>query len=98
MRIPIHTALAFCCALTTIPRSDPTPPCASTLQSPSTSRGDFSRPLDAFRSKVFQGYAAYGSHLYVLTGTSYDASGWVVNSQVASIEMNTGKIVQGPTH
>ncbi|EER36606.1 conserved hypothetical protein [Histoplasma capsulatum H143] len=64
MRIPIHTALALCCALTTIPRSDPTPPCASTLQSPSTSRGDFSRPLDAFRSKVFQGYAAYGSHLH----------------------------------
>ncbi|EEH10393.1 teichoic acid biosynthesis protein C [Histoplasma capsulatum G186AR] len=106
MRIPIHTALTFCWAHTTAPRSDPAAPSASTLRSPPTSRGDFSRPLvdskqpplDAFRSKVFQGYAAYGPHLYVPSGTSYDTSGGVVNSQVASIEMNTGKIVQGPTH
>ncbi|KKZ67142.1 hypothetical protein EMCG_07164 [[Emmonsia] crescens] len=68
-------------------------------------KGDFSKPLvnfkqpglDKFKSKVFQGYAVYGSYFYILTGTSYDASGGVVNSQVASIDMNTGKIVQGPT-
>ncbi|OAX79710.1 hypothetical protein ACJ72_05971 [Emergomyces africanus] len=68
-------------------------------------KGDFSKPLanfkqpglDKFKSKVFQGYAAYGSFLYIMTGTSYEANGGVVNSQVASIDMNTGKFVQGPT-
>ncbi|EGE83177.1 teichoic acid biosynthesis protein C [Blastomyces dermatitidis ATCC 18188] len=59
------------------------------------------RPLSAqgrqFKSKVFQGYAAHGSYLYIMTGTSYEASDGEVNSQVASIDMNTGKIVQGPT-
>ncbi|OJD18775.1 hypothetical protein AJ78_01246 [Emergomyces pasteurianus Ep9510] len=68
-------------------------------------KGDFSKPLadfkqpalDKFKSKVFQGYAVYGSYLYIMTGTSYEASGGVVNSQVASIDMNTGKIAQGPT-
>lgn len=53
---------------------------------------DFKQPPpDVFRSKVFQGYAAYGPHLYVLTGTSYDARGWVVNSQVASIRDEYGE-------
>ncbi|KAL2369545.1 teichoic acid biosynthesis protein C [Blastomyces gilchristii SLH14081] len=68
-------------------------------------RGDFANPLvnfpqpvlDKFKSKVFQGYAAHGSYLYIMTGTSYEASDGEVNSQVASIDMNTGKIVQGPT-
>ncbi|PGH02001.1 hypothetical protein GX51_04933 [Blastomyces parvus] len=68
-------------------------------------KGDFSTPLvnfpqpalDKFKSKAFQGYAAHGSYLYLMTGTSYEASGGEVNSQVASIDMNTGKIVQGPT-
>lgn len=66
-------------------------------------KGDFSKPLANFKqpalkslSPTFQGYAAYGQYLYVLTGTSYDASGGKVNSQVASIDLNTGKVVQGP--
>ncbi|MBA4861822.1 teichoic acid biosynthesis protein C [Streptomyces sp. PSKA54] len=65
--------------------------------------GDFSSRLADFKqpslptlSSTFQGYAAYGQYLYVLTGTSYDASGGVVNSEVTSIDMNTGTIKQGP--
>ncbi|KAL6850620.1 hypothetical protein ACO1O0_007744 [Amphichorda felina] len=45
---------------------------------------------------VFQGYAAFGSYIYFLLGESYDASGGVLNSQVLSLDLNTGKIVQGP--
>ncbi|OJD21566.1 hypothetical protein ACJ73_07092 [Blastomyces percursus] len=68
-------------------------------------RGDFANPLvdlpqpalDKLKSRVFQGYAAHGSYLYIMTGTSYEASGGDVNSQVASIDMNTGRIMQGPT-
>ncbi|KAK3306110.1 uncharacterized protein B0T15DRAFT_534386 [Chaetomium strumarium] len=67
-------------------------------------RGDFSRPLADFKQplpktkgKNFQGYAAYGRYLYMLWGDSYDASpGGVLNSEVASVDMNTGKVVQGP--
>ncbi|KAK2799706.1 hypothetical protein FQN50_008406 [Emmonsiellopsis sp. PD_5] len=67
-------------------------------------KGDFSSPLVNFKhpavnglSDTFQGYVAYGSYVYLLYGTSYDASGGEVNSQVTSVDMNTGKIVQGPT-
>ncbi|EEH39499.2 hypothetical protein PAAG_08768 [Paracoccidioides lutzii Pb01] len=67
-----------------------------------TTRGDFSKPLtnfkqpslDKFKSKVFQGYAAYGSYLYIMTVTSYDESGGKVNSEVACIDMNPGKMVR----
>ncbi|GIJ88082.1 hypothetical protein Asppvi_006998 [Aspergillus pseudoviridinutans] len=69
-----------------------------------TTRGDFSAPLVNFKqpalnalSSTFQGYAAYGQYLYLLTGTSYAASGDKVNSEVTSVDMNTGKVVQGPT-
>lgn len=69
----------------------------------SAAKGDFSKPLVNFKqpvikglSDVFQGYAAYGQYLYVLTGTSYDKSGGKVNSEVTSVDMNTGKIQQGP--
>ncbi|MFF9819883.1 teichoic acid biosynthesis protein C [Streptomyces sp. NPDC014006] len=71
--------------------------------------GDFSSPLADFKqptlptlSSTFQGYTAYGQYLYVLTGDSYDVTGkdangnWIVNSEVTSIDMNTGAIVQGP--
>ncbi|KAJ8102400.1 teichoic acid biosynthesis protein C [Lipomyces tetrasporus] len=65
--------------------------------------GDFSSPLADFKqpslgslSPTFQGYAAYGQYLYVLTGNSYDLTGGEVNSQVTSINMNTGAIAQGP--
>ncbi|PGH18303.1 hypothetical protein AJ79_00642 [Helicocarpus griseus UAMH5409] len=69
------------------------------------SEGDFSNPLvnfkqpalSGFKSDVFQGYAVYGSYMYVLTGTSYDSNGGKVDSEVASIDMNSGEIVQGPT-
>jgi hypothetical protein len=66
--------------------------------------GDFSSPLASFKhpsletkSTVFQGYAAYGQYIYLLTGTSYDASGGVINSEVTAVNMNTGSVVQGPT-
>jgi len=66
-------------------------------------KGDFSKPLVNFpqplpktRGSRFQGYTAYGQYLYLLWGDSYDASGGVVNSELASVNMNTGKIKQGP--
>ncbi|MET7721563.1 phage baseplate protein [Streptomyces mirabilis] len=65
--------------------------------------GDFSSPLADFKqpslptlSPTFQGYTAYGTYLYQLTGTAYDASGGVVNSEITCVDMNTGTIVQGP--
>lgn len=48
------------------------------------------------KTDVFQGYAAYGQYIYFLLGESYDASGGVLNSEVLSLDLNTGKIVQGP--
>lgn len=66
--------------------------------------GDFTNPLANFKhpsvntkSATFQGYAAYGQYIYLLTGTSYYASGSVVNSEVTSVNMNTGAVMQGPT-
>ncbi|KAK4234087.1 putative major teichoic acid biosynthesis protein C [Achaetomium macrosporum] len=66
-------------------------------------KGDFSKPLANFKQplpktkgKNFQGYTAYGKYLYMLWGDSYDASGGVVNSEVASVDMNTGTVTQGP--
>ena len=65
--------------------------------------GDFSSPLASFKhpslntkSATFQGYAAYGQYIYLLTGNSYDASGGVVNSEVTTVDMNTGSVIQGP--
>ncbi|WP_251056105.1 teichoic acid biosynthesis protein C [Streptomyces sp. ISL-94] len=65
--------------------------------------GDFSSPLADFaqptlgsRSSTFQGYTAYGSYLYLLTGTSYEANGNVVDSEITSVNLNTGAISQGP--
>ncbi|MCZ4511007.1 teichoic acid biosynthesis protein C [Streptomyces sp. ActVer] len=65
--------------------------------------GDFSSPLANFKqpslptqSPTFQGYAAYGQYLYAMTGTSYEANGGVVDSEITSIDLNTGAIKQGP--
>lgn len=70
----------------------------------SAAKGDFSKPLVNFqqpvmktKSDTFQGYAAYGQYLYMLTGTSYDSSGGKVNSDITNIDLNTGKVVHGPT-
>ncbi|KAJ5863925.1 uncharacterized protein N7529_005841 [Penicillium soppii] len=66
--------------------------------------GDFSNPLASFKhpslktkSATFQGYAAYDQYIYLLTGNSYDASGGAVNSEVTTVDMNTGSVIQGPT-
>ncbi|PKS08135.1 hypothetical protein jhhlp_005410 [Lomentospora prolificans] len=66
-------------------------------------KGDFSNPLVNFpqplpttRGTRFQGYTAYGQYLYLLWGDSYTDSGGVLNSEVASVNMNTGEIKQGP--
>ncbi|OJJ03372.1 hypothetical protein ASPVEDRAFT_42882 [Aspergillus versicolor CBS 583.65] len=45
---------------------------------------------------VNQGYAVYGQYLYILTGESYEASGGKLNSEVLSMDLNTGELVQGP--
>lgn len=65
--------------------------------------GNFSAPLAHFTqpafdslSSTFQGYMAYGENLYVLTDISYSDSDGVVNSQVTSINLNTGTVEQGP--
>lgn len=65
--------------------------------------GNFTAPLANFRqpafdsaSPTFQGYTAYGEYLYVLTGTSYTASGNKVNSQITSINLNTGTVAKNP--
>ena len=62
-------------------------------------KGDLSKPLANFRqpvikniSSTFQGYAAYGEFVYVLTGTSYTASGNKINSKIAGINLNTGAV------
>ncbi|GAB1317717.1 FacC-like extracellular signaling protein [Madurella fahalii] len=57
---------------------------------------NFKQPLPKTQAKNFQGYTAYGRYLYLLWGDSYDTSGGKVNSQLASVDMNTGKVVQGP--
>ncbi|KAJ5615937.1 hypothetical protein N7537_001051 [Penicillium hordei] len=65
--------------------------------------GDFSSPLANFKhpsldtaSATFQGYAAYGQYIYLLYGNSYDVTGGKVNSDVTTVNMNTGSVVQGP--
>lgn len=61
--------------------------------------GNFSNPLYDFEQpqvEVFQGYAAYGSYVYMLSGTSYELNGNIIDSEVTSINVNTGKIRQGP--
>ncbi|CAH0022468.1 unnamed protein product [Clonostachys rhizophaga] len=66
-------------------------------------KGDFSAPLYNVpqpkltgRSDVFQGYVAYGSYIYMLTGTSNDVNGGNLDSEITSVDVNTGKIHQGP--
>lgn len=69
---------------------------AATAGNFSAPLADFKQPLPATRARNFQGYTAYGRYLYLLWGDSYEASGGVVNSEVASVDMNTGQLVQGP--
>ncbi|MEV5610275.1 teichoic acid biosynthesis protein C [Streptomyces sp. NPDC052225] len=57
---------------------------------------DFKQPALGTRSATFQGYTAYGQYLYVMTGDSYDVTGGVVNSEVLSINMNTGAVAEAP--
>jgi hypothetical protein len=57
---------------------------------------NFKQPLPKTKGKNFQGYTAYGRYLYLLWGDSYDASGGELNSELASVDMNNGKVVQGP--
>ncbi|MGW7435048.1 phage baseplate protein [Streptomyces sp. NPDC054849] len=57
---------------------------------------DFAQPALGSLSPTFQGYAVYGSYVYLLTGTSYEANGNVVNSEVTCVNVNTGAISQGP--
>ena len=66
-------------------------------------KGDFSTPLYNVpqpalkgRSDVFQGYVAYGSYVYMLSGTSNDINKGKLDSEVTSVDVNTGKIQQGP--
>ncbi|KAJ5467791.1 hypothetical protein N7475_005543 [Penicillium sp. IBT 31633x] len=66
--------------------------------------GDFSNPLANFKhpslntaSSTFQGYAAYGQYIYLLYGNSYDVTDGKVNSDLTTVNMNTGSVVQGPT-
>ncbi|KAI9923937.1 hypothetical protein ASPWEDRAFT_435722 [Aspergillus wentii DTO 134E9] len=68
------------------------------------SKGNFSHPLTDIKhpslktlSSTFQGYAAYGQYLYLQTGNSYDVTKNKINSELTTIDINTGAIVEGPT-
>ena len=56
---------------------------------------NFKQPLPETKGKNFQGYTVYGRFLYLLWGDSYDTSK-ELNSEVASVDLDTGKITQGP--
>lgn len=58
---------------------------------------DFEQPALEGRSNTFQGYAAYGSYFYMLSGTSDELNGGTIDSEITSVDVNTGKIHQGPT-
>lgn len=65
----------------------------------SAAEGDFSKPLVNLQqsvinglSGVFQGFAAYGQHLYVLMGTLYENTGGKVNSEATSAKMKIGPV------
>lgn len=62
----------------------------------STPLYDFEQPALTGLSSVFQGYAAYGSYIYILSGTAYEVNGGIVDSEVTSVNVNTGMIHQGP--
>lgn len=57
---------------------------------------DFKHPSVATESSTFQGYAAFGEFIYLLTGNSYPNSGGKVNSEITAVNMNTGVVSQGP--
>lgn len=66
-------------------------------------KGDFTSPLVKLKhpsvktkSDTFQGYAAYGQYLYLLTGNSYDVTDGENNSEITTVDMNTGAVVEGP--
>ncbi|MDX3691521.1 teichoic acid biosynthesis protein C [Streptomyces europaeiscabiei] len=66
-----------------------------------TDKGDFSNPLVKFTpppiSGTPQGYALYGSYMYFQTGDHYsDTNQAPGNTYLTSINVNTGKIAQGP--
>lgn len=60
-------------------------------------RGDFSRPVAGGISPevdgVFQGYATYGGHLYLLTGEGH-ADPDDLDSRISSFDLATGEAVQ----
>ncbi|APU14369.1 MULTISPECIES: teichoic acid biosynthesis protein C [Actinoalloteichus] len=56
---------------------------------------DVAQPSLGSPAPVFQGYAAYGRYVYLLTGTSY-ADSPTLNSRVTSVDLQTGAIRQGP--
>ncbi|MGV4984598.1 phage baseplate protein [Streptomyces sp. NPDC001709] len=66
-----------------------------------TDRGDFSEPLVKFTPPAIpgtpQGYTLYGSYMYFQTGDHYSSTNKAPgNTKLTSINVNTGKIAQGP--
>ncbi|WP_225835712.1 teichoic acid biosynthesis protein C [Streptomyces sp. NK08204] len=64
-------------------------------------RGDFSRPVAKFTpppiAGTAQGYTLYGSYMYFQTGDHYSGTNPPPgNTYLTSINVNTGKIAQGP--
>jgi hypothetical protein len=79
--------------------------CLAAFDINKANKGDFSNPLYDVpqpalkgRSDVFQGYVAYGSYIYILSGTSNDVNGGKIDSEITSVDVNTGKIHQGPVY
>ncbi|KAJ5095955.1 hypothetical protein NUU61_005311 [Penicillium alfredii] len=66
-------------------------------------KGDFEHPMANFKepklptkSNTIQGVAAYGQYMYILTGNQYEITDNQINSEMTTVDMNTGGIVQGP--
>ena len=77
--------------------------CLAAFDIAKANQGDFSNPLYNVpqpelngRSDTFQGYVAFGSYIYILSGTSNAVNGGNLDSEVTSVDVNTGKIHQGP--
>ncbi|KAH7237866.1 hypothetical protein B0J15DRAFT_503065 [Fusarium solani] len=58
---------------------------------------DFEIPELPTKSKNLQGYTAYGQFLYMLTGDSKEATGGEINTEITTINMANGQIIQGPS-
>ncbi|KAM5344231.1 hypothetical protein ACJ41O_012768 [Fusarium nematophilum] len=58
---------------------------------------DFEIPKLPTKSKNLQGYTAYGQFLHILTRDSKEATRGEIITEITTIDMANGKIIQGPS-